>query len=578
MPTPATGVSFFALDASITLLAVSVALLFARPASQWFGGFARRFGEFSRNRQRAVCITALAALFLRLAILPVSPPPQPYFHDEFSYLLASDTFASGRLTNPTPPMWKHFESFHIEMFPSYMSMYFPLQGMAMAFGKIVFGSPWFGILLTSSLMCGAICWMLQGWLPPQWALLGGFFASLRLGAFSYWVDSYYGGAIPALGGALVLGAFPRLLRKPAVLPGLALASGMVILANSRAYEGFLLCAPVTLALIWTAIKGKRLATFARAMALPVSLLLCCALLTGYYNNRVYGSPLKLAYQVNRARYAAVPVFLWQKPYPIPQYRHKVMRDFYLGWELRVFTEARSVSGFMVAIGQKIGGGVLFFFGLALIPPLFFLGRVLRDRRVRPVILLLLIFSVGLAGNPWFMPHYVAPFTAALYLILLQGMRHMRFWHGRTGPYGQALLRLTPALCICLFALRLTAAPLHLGMSLFPMMWFGSEPTGLPRAKVVRQLESLPGKQLALVRYAPNHVSFNEWVYNAADIDASKVIWAREMDPASDGELFAHYPDRQVWLVEPDANPPRVTALPRYARTQEASDSHASLVP
>ena len=504
----------------------------------------------------------LAALLLRLAILPVSPPPQPYVHDEFSYLLAADTFASGRLTNPTPPLWKHFESFHIEMFPSYMSMYFPLQGLAMAFGKIVAGSPWFGILLTSSLMCGAICWMLQGWLPPQWALLGGFFAVLRLGTFSYWVDSYYGGAIPALGGALVLGAFPRLLRRPALFPGLALALGMAILANSRAYEGFLLCAPVTLALLWSAHRQKRLGHFARAMAAPIALLLCCALLTGYYNNRVFGSPFKLAYQVNRARYAAVPVFLWQKPYAIPQYNHKVMRDFYLGWELRIFTEARSVSGFLVAIAQKLGGGVLFFFGLALIPPLFLAGRVFRDRRVRPVLLLLGIFSLGLAGNPWFMPHYVAPFTAGLYLLLLQGLRHLRFWRGASGPCGEALLRLTPALCVALFALRLAAAPLHLSMGRFPMMWFGSEPVGLPRAKVLRELEARQGKQLALVRYAPGHVTFDEWVYNAADIDAAKVIWAREMDPASDRELLVSYPDRQVWLVEPDADPPRVTRLPR----------------
>jgi hypothetical protein len=51
----------------------------------------------------------------------------------------------------------------------------------------------------------------------------------------------------------------------------------------------------------------------------------------------------------------------------------------------------------------------------------------------------------------------------------------------------------------------------------------------------------------------------EWVYNAADIDAAKVVWAREMSPDRNRELMTYFSNRKVWLVEPDCTPVRVSA-------------------
>src|SRR5438034_9017722 len=100
-------------------------------------------------------------------------------------------------------------------------------------------------------MCSAICWMLQGWLSDGWALLGGFLAVLRFGVLGYWANSYWGGAAGAIGGALVVGALPRMQSSHRVRDAMIMGFGLVVLANSRPYEGLVLSLPVAVALcVW----------------------------------------------------------------------------------------------------------------------------------------------------------------------------------------------------------------------------------------------------------------------------------------------------------------------------------------
>jgi hypothetical protein len=51
------------------------------------------------------------------------------------------------------------------------------------------------------------------------------------------------------------------------------------------------------------------------------------------------------------------------------------------------------------------------------------------------------------------------------------------------------------------------------------------------------------------------------VYNDADIDHSRVVWARDMDSAENQQLLDYFKDRKGWLLEADEEPPRLSADP-----------------
>jgi len=406
-------------------------------------------------------------------------------------------------------------------------------------------------------MCSALCWMLQAWLPPPWALLGAALAVLRLGLLSYWMNNYWCASVAALGGALVLGAWPRLRKHPRICDAVLMGLGLVILANSRPYEGLVFSLPVAAAmLLW--LVGKHRPAFRLSLSrvvLPLFVVLAFGVLaTGYYYYRVTGNPFRMTYQVNRDTYATAPYFIWQTPRPEPAYHHTVMRDFYR-WELSEFEKNRTFSGYLRRAAEKLISWWQFYLGPLLTLPLLAFPAVVRQRKMRLPLVICATMIAGFAVQTWTLPHYFSPATSALYILLVQGMRHL--WHCSPGrrPIGQALVRAIPALACAMILLRVTAVLTHTRIE---PVW----PRGnLERAALLHQLRQLPGLQLVIVGYGLHHNVDHEWVYNDADIDRSKVVWARDMGKDDNQELLQYFRGRNVWLVEGDNPAPKLLPYP-----------------
>jgi hypothetical protein len=522
------------------------------PLGKRLGWLRRGFHLIARRRALALVISSVLPVVIRLSLLAVMPVPEPSIHDEFSHLLLADTLAHGRLTNPTHPMWRHFESIHIIQNPTYTSMYPPGQGSVLALGEVLFHEPWAGVVISVGLMGAALCWMMQGWLPPAWALYGALIAGLKIGVVGMYMNSYMGGAVPAIGGALLIGALPRLRRGhqpiwPAVLAGF----GAVILMNSRPFDGAVLSVTALAYLVAGVTPRRRLI----GLLAPAAIVLACGVMfTGYYNWRVTGNPARMGYEVNRDTYGWPENLAFLKAKKLTL-RDPVMEKMYLK-EVAQRDAYNSPFKILDNLLTRLFDNWTYFIGPVLTLPLMFLPWLVRDRRTRPLVAFIGVIAILNLFQLVLYPYHLGPVVGVMFALVAQGMRHLYVQLGRRR--GAVAVIVLPVCLILVGTMKQEADDLDLHLGYWEK---AAELHHDSRAYIAAWLANRPGKQLVVVRYSPFHHPNQEWVYNSADIDGSKVVWAREVDPQQDAELLRYFRDREVWLLEADVYPQRVVRYP-----------------
>jgi hypothetical protein len=203
-----------------------------------------------------------------------------------------------------------------------------------------------------------------------------------------------------------------------------------------------------------------------------------------------------------------------------------------------------------------------FYRFFFLPPLYlalpFFLPALRQWRFVWVALTLAAFSLGTNFYPYFYPHYIAAATCLFVLVSVIGLERLSRVTNRGTVAGRDAAQLLVILCAAQFLFWYgfhLFANTNVSVAMLQYDAWDDVNHGDPEGRIaVRdRLAQAAGKQLVFVRYWPQH-RFHEWVQNAADIDRAPVVWALDRDAAENEKLRHYYPDRTVWLLEPDAHP------------------------
>lgn len=543
------------IELALALVLAVCALAWTRRLEGWFAWLAER-------TWLSMALLAALPVALRLLLLPHHPAPTPDIYDEFGHLLVADTLRHFRLANPPHPLSQFFETFFVLQQPTYSAIYPVGPGLLLAIGWTLFGHPWAGVLLATAAFCALCYWMLRGWTTPGWALAGGALAVMEFGPLSQWTNSYWGGAAAAAAGCLVFGALPRLRQSWRRRDALLLGAGIAIHLLIRQYESIFLLLAVALYFLPVLRRKKEAARLLRLAPWTALAVLPAILLTLAQNKAVTGSFTTLPEALSMYQYG-VPSALTFQPDPAPhrELTPQQAMDYRMQLAFRG-KQPETLSTYLLRLVYRIR-----YYRFYFLPPLYIALAVflacIRDYRYGWVALTLALFALGVNFFPAFQEHYVAACACLFVLASVAGLERLSRWTIGGRAAGREAAWILVVLCAAEFGLwygvhlfETTAV----SAALQPYETWDAINHGNPERRIfVRDaLERIPGKLLVFVRYSPRHRFQDEWVYNRADIDGSRIVWARDLGPAENRKLTDFYPGRTVLLLEPDLRPPRLS--------------------
>jgi hypothetical protein len=499
----------------------------------------------AKSEVRIYLLVGAVSLLLCLLLFGLVGVPVTQTHDEFGYLLAADTFLHGRIANPTPFSPAHFEYFHILLKPFYAAKYPPLQGVFLALGTLLTGFPIVGVYLTSILSSLSIYWLLRYFFSPGWALTGSLlwiFAPLNI----IWCDSYWGGHVAVIGGALSTGAFFRFQKTGKITFLFVWGAGIFLLLNSRLYEGTLLTFILLLLWFFDVLRNKKIGReFYRAAAVFVLIISANLLFIAFYNYSITGSPWILPYSLQHSQFHRTPLFVFQAPDSpkpdIPTVVRKLderwLNDFEERYKNPASALATTFSRIPIYLFWFTRSPFLLAFFLA---GLLFVFRKEHKNQWKSVPLIFALFMIGL---------FLTTFTGDRFIAPIAGI-----FIGVITLCAKIIYEKTKFLRLLVLSLPLIIGGGFLCGMISVELKRAQGPTNQDiagnRAALENFLKQQPGKHILFLETAdafPADARF--YVYNRADIENAEIIWAHKLSAEENAALINHYKNRSVWLLK-----------------------------